>query len=154
MAFGFIRRGGRQDAVLQGDSALVVDALDSAVATYGSEPDDFDLAVAIGDLIERAPTEDLRALSLEGLDEEEFYERELRPNWEGLSEGERAAKVKSFARFAHALRDDAPGGVAAVVRTKLIVLAWAYDRTYEADLLPRIDRKPDRFGRLELTPTR
>jgi hypothetical protein len=153
MAFRFRRRQGGHDAGVEGDAAAVAQALDEAVASYGSEPGDFDLAVAIGDLIDRAPTADLHALALQGVDEEEFYERELRPNWEGLSEGERAAKVKSFARFANALGDGDLGGMGPVVRTKLIVLAWAYDRTYEGDLLPRIARKPERFGRLELSST-
>ncbi len=153
MAFRFRRRQNGHDAALSGDAAAVAGTLDTAVATYSSQPDDFDLAVAIGDLIDRAPTADLRALALEGMTDEEFYERELRPNWEGLSKGERQAKVRSFARFANALGGDAPGGMAAVVRTKLIVLAWAYDRTYDGDLLPQIAREPDRFGRLELSPT-
>jgi hypothetical protein len=39
------------------------------------------------------------------------------------------------------------------VRTKLLVLAWAYDHTYSEALLTRIAREPEHFGRLELSPT-
>jgi hypothetical protein len=39
------------------------------------------------------------------------------------------------------------------VRTKLLVLAWAYDRTYGEGFLPRIALEPERFGRFELSAT-
>jgi hypothetical protein len=155
MAFRFRRRRERAGGALEGDAAAVSEALDHATAVYGSDPRDFDLSVAIGDLLDRAPTADARALVRAGLDDEQFYESELRPNWEGLSKGERAAKVRSFARFANALGDggDDAGGMAPIVRTKLLVLAWAYDRTYDEGFLPRIATEPEGFGRLELSPS-
>lgn len=154
MAFRFRRRHDRSKNGLDGDAAAVSAALERATEMYSSDPSDFDLAVATGDLLDRGATADVRALVRSGIGEDEFYERELRPNWEGLSKGERAAKVQSFARFANALGDDDAGGMNAVVRTKLLVLAWAYDRTYGEGLLPRIAAEPERFGRLELTPSR
>jgi hypothetical protein len=154
MAFRFRRGRDRSKNGLDGDAAAVSAALERATELYSSDPDDFDLAVATGDLLDRGPTADVRALVRSGVGEDEFYERELRPNWEGLSKGERAAKVQSFARFANALGDDDAGGMNAVVRTKLLVLAWAYDRTYGEGLLPRIATEPEGFGRLELTPSR
>jgi hypothetical protein len=130
----------------------VARTLERAALAYGSDPRDFDLAIVTADLLERAPTTDLRALIQDGLDEDELFERELRPNWEGLTKGQRANKVVAFARFANALGDEHPS-IAALVRTKLLVLAWAYDRTYGEGFLPRICRKPEGFGRLELSAT-
>lgn len=132
------------------DAEAVAEVLERAVLVYSSDPGEFDLAIGAAELLERAPTEDLRALVRDGLDDEELYERELRPNWEGLDQGERASKVIAFARFANSL-DRESGPIGALVRTKLLVLAWAYDRTYSESLLTRIAREPENFGRLELS---
>jgi hypothetical protein len=152
MRFKLMRRRAGPDRVADGDAAAVADVLERAARDYSSDPTDFDLAIGTAELLERAPTEDLRALVREGVDEEELYDRELRPNWEGLSQGERAGKVVAFARFANALGDD-PGPIGPLVRTKLLVLAWAYDRTYSESLLARIAHEPEHFGRLELSAT-
>jgi hypothetical protein len=130
----------------------VARTLERAALAYGSDPQDFDLAIVSAELLERAPTTDVRALVQDGMGEDDLYERELRPNWEGLTKGQRANKVVAFARFANSLSDE-HAGVASLVRTKLLVLAWAYDRTYGEGFLPRICRKPERFGRLELSAT-
>jgi hypothetical protein len=154
MAFRFRRRHERSKNGLDGDAAAVSAALERATEMYSSDPSDFDLAVATGDLLDRGPTADVRALVRSGIGEDEFYERELRPNWEGLSKDERSGKVESFARFANALGDDDAGGMRAVVRTKLLILAWAYDRTYDEGLLSQVAFDRERFGRLELSPSR
>jgi hypothetical protein len=151
MAFKLRRRRGR-NGVLRGDAGAVAKVLERAALAYGSDPRDFDLAIVSAELLERAPTSDLRALVHDGIDEDGLYERELRPNWEGLTKGQRANKVVAFARFANALGNE-HAHIAALVRTKLLVLAWAYDRTYGEGFLPRICRKPQRFGRMELTAT-
>jgi hypothetical protein len=130
----------------------VARVLERAALAYGSDPRDFDLAIVAADLLERAPTGDVRAMRHDGMTEDELYERELRPNWEGLTKGQRANKVVAFARFANALGDD-PTGIAPLVRTKMLVLAWAYDRTYGESFLPRIEREPEHFGRIELSAT-
>jgi hypothetical protein len=152
MGFRFRRRRGGRDRALQGDAGAVAAVLERAALAYGSDPGDFDLAIVAAELLERAPTEDLRALVDEGVDEDELYEHELRPNWEGLSKGQRANKVVAFARFANALRDESVA-IAPLVRTKLLVLAWAYDRTYGEGFLPRIASEPEHFGRLEVSAT-
>jgi hypothetical protein len=150
MTFRLRRRRSRGHA-LQGDAGAVAAVLERAALAYGSDPGDFDLAIVAAELLERAPTADLCALAHEGVDEDELYERELRPNWEGLSKGQRANKVVAFARFANAL--DGEMAIGPLVRTKLLVLAWAYDRTYGESFLPRIEREPEHFGRLELSAT-
>lgn len=151
MGFRFRRRRER-NGVLRGDAGAVARVLERAALAYGSDPRDFDLAIVAADLLERAPTPDIRALIHDGISEDDLFERELRPNWEGLTKGQRANKVVAFARFANALDDD-PTGIAPLVRTKLLVLAWAYDRTYGGGFLPKIDREPEHFGRLELSAT-
>jgi hypothetical protein len=130
----------------------VARVLERAALAYGSDPRDFDLAIVAAELLERSPTTDVRAILRDGIGEDELYEGELRPNWEGLTKGQRANKVVAFARFANALGDDA-AGIAPLVRTKLLVLAWAYDRTYGGGFLARIAREPEHFGRLELSAT-
>src|SRR3954454_1805125 len=151
MAFRFRRRRER-NGVLRGDAAAVARVLERAALAYGSDPRDFDLAIVSAELLERAPTSDVRAILHDGIDDDGLYERELRPNWEGLTKGQRANKVVAFARFANALAEERTG-IAPLVRTKLLVLAWAYDRTYGEGFLPRIAREPEHFGRLELYAT-
>src|SRR3954451_17252404 len=116
MGFKFRRRRQR-NGVLRGDIGAVARVLERAALDYGSDPRDFDLAIVAADLIERAPTADVRALVHDGIDEEELYERELSPNWDGLTKGQRANKVVAFVRFANALGDGSTG-IAPLVRTK------------------------------------
>ena len=154
MAFGFRRRGEHASnglrPLLQRDTLAVTQELDRAARLYGGDDGAFDLEVATRELFEGTPTTDVAALRGSGMDCDEFYERELRPNWEGLSKQERAAKIQSFARFANVLGESDAAGMGAIVRTKLLVLAWAYDRAYAEDLSRQIARKPQRFGKLEL----
>jgi hypothetical protein len=152
MSFRFKRRRKVGDRALRGDAESVARVLERAALAYGSDPRDFDLAIVATELLERAPTSDVRAILHDGIDDDALYERELRPNWEGLTKGQRASKVVAFARFSNALGEDATG-IAPLVRTKLLVLAWAYDRTYGEGFLPRIAREPEGFGRLELSAT-
>lgn len=152
MAFG-LRRGGddRLKALLAQDLQVVCTRLSRAEQNYAADGDELDLPPLIRDLFEKAPTHDIESLKERGIDADEFWEDEVRPNWEDLSQGERATKVQSFARFANAVGDEDPSGMGAVVRTKLMVLAWAYDTTYGERLTRQLARKPQRFGKLELT---
>src|SRR2546423_1636208 len=85
-----------------------------------------------------APTTDIRYLKEAGGDAEEFYRRELAPNWEGLTQEERARKIDQFIDLSHMLGQAEPGGrparqfleVVATVHVKVLLLAWAYDRSY------------------------
>jgi hypothetical protein len=151
-AFRLRRRRGTRGHRFDGDVGAVARVLERAALAYGSDPGDFDLAIVAADLIEKAPTRDVKALVHDGMDEDELYERELAPNWDGLTKGQRASKIVAFARFANALGDESMG-IAPLVRTKVLVLAWAYDRTYGESFLPRLEHHPERFGRLELSAT-
>jgi hypothetical protein len=120
----------RRDAP-QGDAAAVAQVLDDAIDRYGCEDGEFDLAVAFGDLLDSGATAALRALASEEVDERSFYERELAPNWHGLSQPERRAKVAAFGEVARSLGDEVDAGsIGPVIRTKAALLAWAYERTY------------------------
>jgi hypothetical protein len=149
MAFGFRRnRNGGLKPLLEQDSTAVSSALGAA---GGDE--ELDLELSMGDLFDAAPTQDLETLK-GGTTPRRFYQEELSPNWDGLSKAERAAKIEAFARFANVLGKDDPGGMGAVVRTKLLVLAWAYDAEYDESLTRRLTSKPEQFGKLDLSPVR
>jgi len=95
-----------------------------------------DLRALSRDLLEgevEAPTADVRWLVSENADPADFYDRELAPNWEGLDELGRADKLDRFldlARMVEASPDALPRDMAARVRTKLLILAWAYDEAH------------------------
>jgi hypothetical protein len=90
------------------------------------------------DVFASAPTTDLRYLKEQGTDAEEFYRRELAPNWENLDREQRARKIDQFIELSHMLgQSDADGHppdaflqIVATVHVKVLLLAWAYDRTY------------------------
>jgi hypothetical protein len=97
-----------------------------------------DLRAILGDLLEgevEAPTADVAELMRLGERPDEFYERELKPSWEGLGEAQRAARVDGFIELSTMM--DAPGAAAGLppemiprVHTKTLLLAWAFDETY------------------------
>ena len=67
-----------------------------------------------------------------------FYERELAPSWEGLTRDQRAERIDRFIELSHELGrtqpDDRPPDafldMLASVHLKVLLLAWAFDRTY------------------------
>jgi hypothetical protein len=95
-----------------------------------------DLRSVVDDLLEgevEAPTADVRWLISEDVDPEDFYAEELAPNWDGLDENARAGKLDGFlelARMMEATPDALPRDMAARLRTKLLVLAWAFDEAH------------------------
>ena len=99
----------------------------------GGEPD---LRSLTRDLLEgevEAPTADVRWLIGEETDPSEFYGNELAPNWEGLDENARADKLDGFVELAQmvdASPDALPRDMAAKVRTKCLMLAWAFDEAH------------------------
>lgn len=118
---------------------------------------------------ELAPTPDIEFLISRGCDGREFFVRELGPNWRGLTRERRAARIAGFVRFANLLdrsnegeeptdgqSDSATERLAemrATVRTKIVLLASAYDAEYEDSYCRRIARNPQRFGDYDLTGT-
>jgi hypothetical protein len=97
---------------------------------------ELDLRALVRDMLEgeiEAPTADVRHMISLGTSPDEFYERELAPNWDGLDEDRRADKLDQFVELAHMVEDspDAlPRDIAASLRTKLLVLGWAFDEEH------------------------
>src|SRR4051812_42846412 len=82
-----------------------------------------------------APTADVAKLRDRGTDADEFYTRELAPSWDGLNEAQRAARLDGFLEMCSLLESagDAAGlpeDMAMNVRTKTLLLAWAFDEEY------------------------
>jgi len=156
VGFRFRRRDkeGRRLGVPADDAAAVERVLDEARALHNGGPQ-VELHPLVLDLFERKPTDDVRGLHDEGMSGEAFYRQEIAPNWDGLDRGLRSEKIEAFARFANAIAradgEDEAGGMGPLVRTKVVVLAWAFDSLYRSDYLERLVSKPERFGELEVT---
>jgi hypothetical protein len=99
----------------------------------GGEPD---LRAIVRDLLEgevESPTTDVSFLIREETDPDDFYTREVAPNWEGLDELRRADKLDGFVELAQMLDaspDALPRDMAAALRTKCLLLAWAFDEAH------------------------
>jgi hypothetical protein len=127
----------------------------------GGDDGAFDLRGFAVRAFELAPTDDIAFLDDNGVDGDEFYTRELLPCWRDLSREERTAKIASFVRFANLLdRSDPEEGTSAraqlaelraSVRTKIVLLASAYDCQYGDSYCRRIARDPRQFGDYELS---
>jgi hypothetical protein len=105
----------------------------ASVAPASWEPD---LRAIVRDILEgevASPTDDVRFLISADTDAGDFYATEIEPSWDGLGENARAAKLDGFfelARMADASPDALPREMVATVRTKTIVLAWAFDEVH------------------------
>ena len=96
-----------------------------------------------------APTADVVTLRDHGTGAEEFYGREIAPSWEGLNEARRAARLDGFLEMCAMLEESGSSGVvppemAATVRTKTLLLAWAFDEEY--GYLSRLERGEATLG--------
>jgi hypothetical protein len=116
----------------------VDDVLEETSEIFRTASGEFQLRGLCLDVFASAPTTDIRFLKSMGTDGEEFYSRELAPNWEDLGRQERARKIDQFIELSNMLGQAEPGGdpsdqflqVVAAVHVKVLLLAWAYDRTY------------------------
>jgi hypothetical protein len=118
--------------------AFVDEVLEETSEIFRTASGEFQLRGLCHDVFASAPTTDLRVLKKQGVDAEDFYRRELAPNWEGLTQVERARKIDQFIELSHMLGQakqgahppDAFVAIVATVHTKVLLLAWAHDRTY------------------------
>jgi hypothetical protein len=116
----------------------VDDVLEETSEIFRTASGEFQLRGLCLDVFSSAPTTDIRFLKSIGKEAEDFYRRELAPNWEGLTQEERARKIDQFIELSHMLGQAEPGGdpsdqfleVVATVHVKVLLLAWAYDRSY------------------------
>ena len=118
--------------------AFVDEVLEETSEIFRTASGEFQLRGLCLDVFASAPTTDIRYLKKGGVEGGQFYRRELAPNWEGLSQEERARKIDQFIELSHLLGQEEPGGdpsdqflaIVATVHVKVLLLAWAYDRTY------------------------
>jgi hypothetical protein len=118
--------------------AFVDEVLEETSEIFRTASGEFQLRGLCIDVFASAPTTDLRYLKEQGAGPEDFYRRELAPSWEGLTQQERALKIDQFIELSHMLGQADQGSqppeafltIVATVHTKVLLLAWAYDRTY------------------------
>jgi hypothetical protein len=118
--------------------AFVDDVLEETSEIFRTASGEFQLRGLCVDVFASTPTTDLRWLKHRGTDPDAFYHRELAPNWDRLTQQERAAKIDKFIELSHMLGDADAGAhppesfldIVATVHVKVLLLAWAYDRTY------------------------
>jgi hypothetical protein len=123
---------------LAGDAAAMRDALAAMQAERGGAGGEIDLRAIVRDLLGgevAAPTSDVSALVGLHTSPDDFYAKEVRPSWEGLSELQRAQRLDGFIELSAMLDAGAAGAglpaeMSAVVHTKTLLLAWAFDETY------------------------
>ena len=130
------RDDGDRPASLARDAASMRATLTGLHAERAGGTHEPDLRTLVRDVLEgevEAPTADIRYLMSEETDPDDFYEKEIGPNWEGLDELARADKLDGFVELARMV-DASPGALprdmAARVRTKCLVLAWAFDEAH------------------------
>jgi hypothetical protein len=118
--------------------AFVEEVLEETSEIFRTASGEFQLRGLCLDVFAGAPTTDIRLLKEQGVDADDFYRRELAPNWEGLSQVERARKIDQFIELSNMLGQADEGAdppqpfltIVATVHTKVLLLAWAHDRTY------------------------
>ena len=136
-------RGGEAPSRARGpslarDAAAMRDALDALQREAGAGSARLSLRSAIGDMLEgeiAAPTADVAALRAGEVDPDDFYTREVAPSWDGLNEAQRAARLDGFLEMCSLLESAGdmaglPEDMAVTVRTKTLLLAWAFDDEY------------------------
>ena len=114
------------------------DVLEETSEIFRTASGEFQLRGLCLDVFASAPTTDIHYLKEQGVKAEEFYRRELAPNWEGLTQEQRARKIEQFIELSHMLGQAEPGSrppeqfleIVATVHVKVLLLAWAHDRTY------------------------
>jgi len=117
---------------------FVEQVLDETSEIFRTASGEFQLRPLCLDVFAGEHTTDLRWLKERGVEGESFYRRELAPNWDGLDREQRAGKIDQFIKLSHMLGEVEPEGepppefvdLIAAVHTKVLLLGWAYDRTY------------------------
>jgi hypothetical protein len=117
---------------------FVDEVLDQTSEMFRTASGEFQLRGLCMDVFADPRTTELRWLKQRGVDGAGFYSRELKPSWEGLSQEDRAEKIDRFIALSHMLGEVEPDGhppdsfvdLVSAVHTKVLLLAWAYDRTY------------------------
>lgn len=117
---------------------FVDDVLEETSEIFRTASGEFQLRGLCLDVFANPQTRDVRWLKDRGVDGARFYRTELAPSWEGLDRAGRARKIDSFLELSNMLgRAESDGrppeefiDLVATVHVKVLLLAWAYDRTY------------------------
>jgi hypothetical protein len=117
---------------------FVEHVLDETSEMFRTASGEFQLRGLCIDVFGTGATADIRWLKERGVEGEAFYRNELAPSWEGLDQRQRAEKIDQFIELSHMLGGLEPEGspppafmdLASSVHLKVVLLAWAYDRTY------------------------
>lgn len=117
---------------------FVHDVLDETAEMFRTPSGDFQLSALCEHAFAEGETRDLEWLRGRGIDAPIFYSKELAPSWEGLSKEQRAERLDRFIELSHELGRTQPDGhppdsfldMLASVHLKVVLLAWAFDRTY------------------------
>jgi hypothetical protein len=117
---------------------FVHDVLDETSEVFRTASGEFQLRGLCMDVFGGAATADVRRLKERGVDGATFYRREIAPSWEGLDQRARADKIDQFIQLSHMLGSVELEGqppdefvdLVSSVHLKVLLLAWAYDRTY------------------------
>ena len=120
---------------------------------YRTSSGEFQLDALCRDAFASEGTADLRWLRERGIDPDTFYRTELAPNWDDLGQRKRAGRIERFIELSHQLGGAELNGeppepvrdVVATVHVKVLLLAWAYDRTY--GFMDRIFNGPLQYRR-------
>jgi hypothetical protein len=120
------------------ETRAFVDSLEETSEMFRTASGEFQLRGLCLDVFAGEPTTDVRWLKQRGVDGDGFYHRELAPSWEALSREQRAEKIDSFIELSNMLgRVEADGhppdefvDLVSSVHLKVLLLAWAFDRTY------------------------
>ena len=112
--------------------------LDETSEIFRTASGEFQLRGLCLDVFAGEHTTDVRWLKERGMTGEDFYRRELAPSWEGLDREARAEKIDQFIELSNMLGAVEPDGTApeafvdlvSAVHLKVLLLAWAYDRSY------------------------
>jgi hypothetical protein len=118
--------------------AFVEDVLQESSEIFRTASGEFQLRGLCIDVFADPRTTEIEWLKAHGVDGESFYKLEVQPSWDGLDQAGRAAKIDQFIELSHMLGEIAREGeppdaflrVIATVHVKVLLLAWAYDRTY------------------------
>jgi hypothetical protein len=126
--------------------------LDETSEVFRTASGEFQLRGLCMDVFAGGATADVRWLKSRGVDGATFFRRELAPSWEGLEQHARADKIDRFIQLSHMLGGVEPEGrppdefldLVAAVHLKVLLLAWAYDRSYS--YMDRLFNGPLQYG--------
>lgn len=118
---------------------FVEDELEETRELYRTSAGEFLLEALTRDVFATASTTDVQWLKERGVDGDEFYRRELAPSWEGLDREARAARIERFLDLSNQLGGVSGNGaeptpevrdLIATIHVKVLLLAWAFDRSH------------------------